>query len=115
MKIKVKLSGEDAIPETLPTELDKLEKRLARVNDQIAEEEAYQLRIETVLSAKRKIEGMVISSLTEEEKTAVNGMYLFFHGMCVDIVRNIPSSTDKGQGQQFIKQLEKAEAVKAEA
>lgn len=108
MKIEVTLSREEEI-KTDPTEREKLEKRLARVTEQIAEEEATQSRIETILSAKRKIEGMVLNSLTPEERALVDGMYLFFHGGCVDIIRSIPSSTDKGQGQRFIKTLSKAE------
>lgn len=110
MKINLADMGNTKSPEELEEKKTKLQRQLAKVTAEIAAEEATEARLAAVLSAKRKIENLVIGSLTDEERLAVNGMYLFFHSTCVDIVRKIPSSTDKGLGEKFIATMEKAEA-----
>ncbi|KKK83703.1 hypothetical protein LCGC14_2790710, partial [marine sediment metagenome] len=59
----------------------------------------------------------LMGCLTEEEAEAVSGMYLFLHidrpgsALCVDMVREMPSGTDKAQSNKLEKDLAQAEAL----
>ncbi len=111
MKINISNMGNTVAPEEISKLRTTLEKQQARVAAEIAAEQEVVGRINLVLSAKEKLQQLVIDTLTPEELNAVHGMYLFLHGHCFDIVRKIPSSTDKGQGEKFTAVLEKVEAL----
>jgi len=98
--------------------VQELEERLAKVQAQIAQERGVERRQAVALSAYSKMRQAMRDCLTDEERQAVDGMYLFLHGggsLCVDLLRNVPSSTDKGQGKALEKVLaygtEEAEAM----
>ncbi len=110
MKVDLSTMGKTMSPEDIDKLKAKLERQRAKVAGEIALEQETVDRINRVASAKDKLQRLVFSTLTPEEVAAVNGMYLFLHGNCFDIVRKIPSATDKGQGEKFTAVLEKAEA-----
>ncbi|MFC1979144.1 hypothetical protein ACFLVP_04070 [Chloroflexota bacterium] len=66
--------------------------------------------------AYSKLCNAIRGCLDDEEKAVVNGMYLFLHldfpednNLHIDMVRNIPSSTDIRQYAEFKKSLTAAE------
>lgn len=89
-----------------------LEEQVARVREEIAEEEERERRVSLFVGAFDKLKKVLVGCLTEEERQAVNGMYLFLHidgagtSLNVDMVRNLPSATDKGQGPDLLRQIE---------
>ena len=89
-----------------------LEERLSQVKEEIAKQEEQERRVSLVVGTFEKLHRALEGCLTEAETQVVNGMYLFLHidragnGLNVDMVRNIPSTTDKGQGTQLAKLLE---------
>ena len=89
-----------------------LEKQLAKVRKDITEQERLEKRYALVKSAYSKLCKELGKSLTREEYNAIDGIYLFLHGGCVDMVRHIPSATSGGEGKKLIKDLDTAEAMK---
>ena len=86
--------------------LDTLEKQRAWVEAEIAKEQEKDRRVALANSAYSKLREALARALTEEEQHAVAGMYLFLHrdggsALLVDLVRNIPSITDRGQGAEL--------------
>lgn len=90
----------------------KLEKTLSKVKKDIAEEERIEKRCALVQSAYAKLKRELGKSLTPEEYQAIEGIYLFLHGGCVDMIRHIPSSTDRGEGKRLEKDLDLGKALK---
>jgi len=88
------------------TNLETLERQLARVNGEIEKEMEVERRKEVALAAYSKLKKALGETLTPEERQAVDGMYLFLHrdaggSLNVDLVRNVPSATDRGQGAKM--------------
>ena len=88
-----------------------LEKQLAKVRKDIAEQERLEKRWATVKSAFAKLKREMGKTLTREEYDAIDGMYLFLHSGCVDMVRHIPSATDMGESKKLDRDLDMAEAM----
>jgi len=88
-----------------------LEKQLEKVKKDIAEQNKLERHWMIIQSAYAKLEQELGKTLTPEEYDAVDGMYLFLHSGCVDMVRTIPSTTDKGEGKAFLKDVHTAEAM----
>lgn len=80
-----------------------LEGKLLKVNGEIAKEREVERRKELAISAYSKLSQALRIALTAEERQAVDGMYLFLHvdlgSLSVDLVRNVPSASDKGQSE----------------
>lgn len=91
--------------------IDQLEKQLVKVRKDIAEEERLEKRWATVKSAFAKLKRELGKSLTREEYNAIDGIYLFLHSGCLDMVRQVPSSTSRGEDTQLLKDLDTAEAL----
>ena len=88
------------------SKIEELQRQLEKVNGQIAEEMEVERRKEVALRAYEKLRTVLRDALTPEERQAVDGMYLFLHrdaggDLNVDMVRNVPSATDRGQGAKL--------------
>jgi len=96
------------------SKIEKWESELDKVNAMLKEETELRERQHRVSVAHEKIRAKLVSSLTQEERQAVAGMYLFLHisqgVLCVDFVNGRPSPTDKGQSERLEKALEAANA-----
>jgi hypothetical protein len=92
--------------------IEALQKQLARVQKDIAEQERLERRWSLVQSAFAKLKRELGKTLTEEERNAIDGIYLFLHSGCVDMVRHIPSATSKGEDTRLERDLDMAEALK---
>ena len=88
-----------------------LEKQLAKVRKDIAEQERLERRWQVVETAFKKLRWELGKTLTQEEYQAIDGVYIFLHSGCVDFVRHIPSATSRGEDKQLLKDLEMAEAM----
>lgn len=89
-----------------------LEKQLAKVRKDIAEQERLEKRWSLVASAFAKLKREMFQTLTDEERKAIDGAYIFLHSGCVDLVRHIPSDTSKGEDERLEKDLDNAEAMR---
>ena len=89
----------------------RLQKELERVRADIAEAERVERRCRLVQSAYAKLRRELGKTLTSEERDAVDGAYLFLHGTNVDLVRHIPSGTDRGEYRSFERDMTMAEAM----
>ena len=89
-----------------------LEKQLAKVRKDITEQERLEKRDALVKTAYAKLCKELGKTITREEYAAIDGIYLFLHGGCVDMVRHIPSATSEGQDKKLLKDLDMAEAMK---
>lgn len=89
-----------------------LEKQLAKVRKDIAEQERLDKWFNTVQTAFAKLKREMGKTLTDEEWRAIDGAYIFLHSGCVDLVRTIPSATDKGEGKRFEKDMNTAKAMR---
>jgi hypothetical protein len=94
-------------------EIAKLETRVAFYQEKIAEFEALEKRAKMAYSTQALFQ-TAYDGLTLEEKAAINGMYLFIHSGMVDMVKEQPSATDRGEGREFVKMMAKAEAIALE-
>ena len=92
--------------------IEVLEKKLAKVKRDIAEQERLVNWLATVEGAFTKLKREMGKTLTSEEYQAIDGAYIFLHSGCVDLVRHLPSETSKGQDTAFLKDLDTAEALK---
>ena len=88
-----------------------LEKQLAKVRKDIAEQERLERRWALVQSAFAKLKQEMGKTLTREEYDAIDGVYIFLHSGCVDMVRHIPSATSSGEDKRLQKDLDMAEAM----
>ncbi len=92
--------------------IDALQKQLAKVHKDIAEQERLEKRYATVHRAFAKLKREMGKTLTREEYQAIDGVYIFLHSGCVDMVRQIPSATSRGEDRQLERDLGMAEAMK---
>jgi len=92
--------------------IDALRKQLAKVKKDIAEQERLGRRWALSTSAYNKLQRELGKTLTPEEYQAIDGIYLFLHSGCVDMVRHIPSVTSRGEDKELLKDLDMAEALK---
>ena len=88
-----------------------LEKQLAKLQKDIAEQERLEKRWQTLQTATAKLRREMGQTLTREEYEAIDGMYIFLHSGCVDFVRHIPSATSRGEDKQLEKDLDTVEAL----
>jgi len=88
-----------------------LEKQLAKVRKDIAEQGRLEKRWQLFEGACKKLKREMGKTLTREEYDAIDGIYIFLHGGCVDFVRHIPSATSKGEDKRLEKDLDMAEAI----
>lgn len=99
--------------------VEELEEQLEQVKAQIAIETEAERRRGVVMAAYGKLQQNIMDNLTPEERAAVSGMYLFLHvdhdggALHVDMVRNVPSATDKGQHEKLEKMMSRAERCDA--
>ena len=89
-----------------------LEKQLAKVRKDIAEQERLEKRWQLFEGACKKLRREMGKTLTREERDAIDGIYIFLHGGCVDFIRHIPSATSTGEDKRLLKDLDTAEALK---
>ena len=89
-----------------------LEKQLAKVRKDIAEQERLEKRWQLFEGACKKLSREMGKTLTREERDAIDGLYIFLHGGCVDFIRHIPSATDAGENKRLNRDLDTAEAMK---
>ena len=87
-------------------------------NEQVNDTVTDGNHISVFRSAYSRICNAIRSCLDSEEKSAVNGMYLFLHldfpedrNIHIDLVRNIPSGTDIGQNSDFEERLTLEDAL----
>lgn len=82
----------------MTSKVGELQRKLEKVNGEIERERQAERRKELAISAYSKLCQALRIALTNEERQAVDGMYLYLHvdlgSLSVDLVRNIPSSTD---------------------
>jgi len=92
--------------------IDALQKQLAKVQKDIAEQERLEKRWAIVQRAFAKLKREMGKTLTREEYQAIDGIYIFLHSGCVDMVRHIPSNTSRGEDKRLERDLDMAEAMK---
>ena len=92
--------------------IEALQKQLAKVQKDIAEQARLEKRWALVQSAFTKLKRELGKTLTPEEYQATDGIYLFLHSGCVDMVRHVPSATSKGEDTRLERDLDMAEALK---
>ncbi|MBA7613586.1 hypothetical protein ES703_20837 [subsurface metagenome] len=88
-----------------------LEKKLAKVRKDIAEEERLEKRWQLLETACGKLRKEMGKTLTNEEYNAIDGIYIFVHSGCVDFLRHIPSATDTGENKRLNQDLDTVEAL----
>lgn len=89
-----------------------LEKELKKVRESIEEQERLDRRYKLYQTAYDKLKRELFKTLTQEERDAIDGAYLFLHSGLVDIVREIPSATSRGEDLRLDKDLRTVEALK---
>jgi hypothetical protein len=94
-----------------PARIAELEKQLAKVRKDIAEQEKLEKWYATVQRAFAKLRQEMGKTLTAEEYQAIDGAYIFLHSGCLDMVRQIPSATSKGEDKRFLEKMDTAEAL----
>jgi len=92
--------------------IEALQKQLAKVKKDIAEQERLEKRWATIERAFDKLRRELGKTLTNEEYQAMDGAYLFLHSGCVDLVRHLPSATSRGEDTKLLKDLDTAEAMR---
>ncbi len=92
--------------------IEQLEKQLAKVKKDIAEQERLERRWALFEGACEKLRREMGKTLTREERNAIDGIYIFLHSGCVDFIRHIPSATSRGEDKRLEKDLDTAEALK---
>jgi predicted RNase H-like nuclease (RuvC/YqgF family) len=99
-------------PANKAARITELEKELKKVRDSIEEQERLDRRYATVQRAFDKLKRELFKTLTREELDAIDGAYLFLHSGSVDLVRNVPSATSRGEDLALDKDLRTVEALK---
>jgi len=89
-----------------------LEKELARVRRDIEETRRVNARVALLESAFAKLKREMLQTLTREEMDAVMGAYIFIHRDGIDLVRQIPSGTSRGEDKQLLKDLTTGEKMR---
>ena len=92
--------------------IDALQKQLAKVRKDIAEQERLEKRWQLFETACGKLRLELGKTLTQEERDAIDGLYIFLHSGCVDFVRHIPAATSTGEDKRLERDLDMAEAMK---
>ena len=92
--------------------IEALQKQLAKVRKDIAEQERLEKRYATLERAFSKLRRELGKTLTNEEYQAMDGAYIFLHSGCIDLVRHLPSATSKGEDTKLLKDLDTAEAMR---
>ena len=92
--------------------IEALQKQLAKVRKDIAEQERLEKKWATVQNAFTKLKRELGKTLTAEEYKAIDGAYIYLHNGCADLVRHLPSATSRGEDRVFLKDLDMAEALK---
>ena len=92
--------------------IDALQKQLVKVHKDIAEQERLEKRWATVQTAFAKLKRELGKTLTREEYQAIDGIYIFLHSGCVDMVRHIPAATSRGEDNRLERDLDMAESLK---
>ena len=107
--VEAVINGEQAKdPEARIAEL---EKQLAKVRKDIAEQERLEKHYRVFQTACEKLRRELGKTLTHEEREAIDGLYIFLHSGCVDFVRHVPSATDKGENKRLNQDLDTVEAL----
>ena len=88
-----------------------LEKQLGKVRKDIAEQERLEKKWQVFETACKKLRKEMGKTLTREEYLAIDGLYIFLHGGCVDFIRHIPSATDAGENKRLNQDLDTIEAL----
>jgi len=88
-----------------------LEKQLAKVNKDIAEQERLERRWQLLETAFKKLRRELGKTLTREEYNALDGAYIFLHSGCVDLLRHVPAATSRGEDKQLQRDLDMVEAM----
>ena len=78
-----------------------MEAQLAKVRKEIEKQQELERHWQILETAFNKLRKELGKTLTREEYQAIDGAYLFLHGGCVDLVRHIPSNTDRGEGKRL--------------
>ncbi len=91
--------------------ITELEKQLAKVRKDIAEQDRLEKKWRVFETACQKLRKEMGKTLTHEEYQAIDGLYIFLHGGCVDFIRHIPSATDKGENKRLNRDLDTIEAL----
>lgn len=91
--------------------ITKLQGALEKVQKDIAEQVRLEKRWAIVQSAFTKLKRELGKTLTQEERDAIDGIYLFLHSGSVDMVRHIPSATSRGEDVKLERDLDMAEAL----
>ena len=86
--------------------ITELEAQLAKVRKEIEKEQELERRWRLLETAYSKLRKELGKTLTPEEYQAIDGAYLFLHGGCVDLMRHIPSNTDRGEGKRLEKVMD---------
>jgi len=92
--------------------IEALQKQLAKVRKDIAEQERLEKRWATIESAFAKLKRELGKTLTSEEYEAMDGAYIFLHSGFVDLVRQLPSATSRGEDRALLNDLDTAESLK---
>lgn len=92
--------------------ISELEKQLAKVRKDIAEQDRLEKKWQLFEGATVKLRKEMGKTLTSEERNAIDGLYIFLHSGCVDFIRHIPSGTDAGENKRLNRDLDTAEAMK---
>jgi len=88
-----------------------LEKQLAKVRKDIAEQERLERRWQLIETAFNKLRRELGKTLTPEEYAALDGAYIFLHSGCVDLLRHVPGATSMGEEKRLQKDLDTIEAL----
>ena len=91
--------------------IGQLEKQLAKVRKDIAEQDRLEKKWQVFETACKKLRQEMGKTLTNEEYQAVDGLYIFIHSGSVDFVRHVPSATDAGENKRLNRDLDTAEAL----
>ena len=89
-----------------------LEKQLAKVRQDIAEQDRLEKKWQVFETACKKLRKEMGKTLTREEYQAIDGLYIFLHSGCVDFVRHVPSLTDAGENKRLNRDLDTVEALR---
>jgi len=92
--------------------IEALQKQLAKVRKDIAEQERLEKKWATVQNAFTKLKRELGKTLTREEYDAIDGAYIFLHSGFVDLVRQLPSATSRGEDRALLNDLDTAESLK---
>ena len=104
--VAVKAAMEEGPKSDRQAKIAELEAQLAKVRKEIEREEELERHWQLLETAYNKLKKEMGKTLTREEYDAIDGAYIFLHSGCVDLVRHIPSNTDKGEGKRLEKVMD---------